>query len=85
MVRSVIDPTDHSIADHIRTVASRALQSSYWPDLLRTDSVRTHGVRKDIVLLTHFGTLMGVLITVAGVVTPLGLYEALVPSSKEQV
>ncbi|OCK73509.1 hypothetical protein K432DRAFT_430554 [Lepidopterella palustris CBS 459.81] len=66
------------------TVASRALQCSHWPDVLQTDSVLSHGVRKDILLLTKLIPLMGGLIAIAGVVTPLGLHEALLPSGSIQ-
>ena len=55
-------------------MAGRALQRSHWPDVLRSDSVRRHGVRFDVSLLTRMVSLIGVLITIAGVVTPLGLY-----------
>ena len=73
------------ITDSIRTVASRALQRSHWPDVLRTDSLLNHGVRKDIALLTKVISLMGALISIAGVITPLGLYEALVMSDNEEI
>lgn len=63
-----------------RNAAARAFQQSHWPDLLRTDSVIKRGVRLDILLLTRLMTLTGGLIAIAGVVTPLGLYQDLQPS-----
>ena len=58
------------------------MQSSHWPEILRTDSASNHGARKDVAVLTHLVPLMGLLIAVAGVVTPLGLYDELLPSDK---
>ncbi|RDW63674.1 hypothetical protein BP6252_11219 [Coleophoma cylindrospora] len=66
------------------TVASRAFQQSYWPDILRSDSVLSHGVRKDVLILTKLMTIASALIAIAGVVTPLGLYETLLPSDSIQ-
>lgn len=60
-----------------RTVAARALQSSLWPDFLRTDSALSNGVRRDVRYLVKLIELMKIFITVAGIVTPLGLYTAL--------
>jgi hypothetical protein len=63
----------------IRSVAARALQRSHWPTLLQSDSVKTHAVRKDVVFLTWVISVMGALTAIAGIVTPLGLYQALLP------
>lgn len=61
-----------------RSVAGKAFQSSQWPTFLRTESVATRRVRKPVVFLTQLGTVMFVIITIASIVTPLGLYEELV-------
>ncbi|PVH77956.1 hypothetical protein DL98DRAFT_636645 [Cadophora sp. DSE1049] len=66
------------------TVASAALQRSYWPNLLQSDGAKNHGVRKDIIFLTYFISIMGALIAIAGIVTPLGLYETLVSTDNVQ-
>ncbi|KAL2062708.1 hypothetical protein VTL71DRAFT_5780 [Oculimacula yallundae] len=66
------------------TVASSALHRSYWPNILQSDDARNHGVRRDIILLTYFITFMGALIAIAGIVTPLGLYETLLPTDNVQ-
>ncbi|KAF2868844.1 hypothetical protein BDV95DRAFT_500206 [Massariosphaeria phaeospora] len=63
------------------TVAARALQSSFWPEVLRTDVVRSSGVRRPVLLTTYIGPTVAVLCAIAGIVTPLGLYDALEPSS----
>jgi hypothetical protein len=67
-----------------RSRASRAFQRSYWPDVLRTDSVLNRGVRKDILIVTKTMSFLGILIALAGVITPLGLYETLLPSNDIQ-
>lgn len=61
-------------------MAGRALQSSYWPDLLRTETARMVGVRLDVILLTKMMRVMAILVAVAGTITPLGLHEQLVPA-----
>ncbi len=60
-----------------RSVAGRALQSSWWPDILRADTTRSVGVRKTIRVLKSAKLVLAVLVTVASIVTPLGLYDAL--------
>lgn len=67
-----------------RTVAARALEGTHWPDILRSDSVKTHGARKTVVLLTNLITAMTLLIAIAGVVTPLGIYQTLAPADNVQ-
>ncbi|OAQ60042.2 hypothetical protein VFPPC_16830 [Pochonia chlamydosporia 170] len=67
------------------SVAGRAIQSSYWPTILGAESTATRRVRKDIVFLTQLVTLMYILISVASVVTPFGLYEELVPGGSVDV
>jgi hypothetical protein len=68
----------------MRTAAGRAFQRSHWPLVLRADSFYKSGVRKDILFLTRFISLMGGLIAIAGVVTPLGLYQILEPAEQIQ-
>jgi hypothetical protein len=60
-----------------RTVAGQAFERSHWPFLLRTDGVYNHGVRRPVLLLTIIITFMSYLISLAGIVTPLGLYQVL--------
>ena len=64
-------------------MASRFLQSSHWPTLLQTDSSQNHGVRKSVVLTTLAVPLIGLLVSIAGVVTPLGRYERDEPGDEE--
>lgn len=58
-----------------RNVAGRALHSSLWPELVRADTGSNQGVRWDIRFLNTSIRLLNVLIAIAGVVTPLGLYS----------
>ncbi|KAF9891491.1 hypothetical protein FE257_003958 [Aspergillus nanangensis] len=63
------------------SVLSRSLQSTLWPTILRSDTTASTGVRRTIKLCTSMipGAL-GVL-AIASIVTPLGLYDSLSPSS----
>ena len=60
-----------------RTAAGKVLQSSYWPTILRSDATHNHGVRKPIMFAVLAIPLIAILTAVAGVVTPLGLYDDL--------
>ncbi|KUJ17330.1 uncharacterized protein LY89DRAFT_733185 [Mollisia scopiformis] len=66
-------------------VAGRALQKSYWPMILSADTSRNHGVRTKVVIITSLITLMSIIVAIAGVITPLGLYEALVEADSANV
>ncbi|KAL0941986.1 uncharacterized protein CTRU02_204749 [Colletotrichum truncatum] len=58
-------------------IASRLFQRTWWPTILQSDSVLTHGARLKISLISWSVPIISILIGVAGVVTPLGLYEEL--------
>ncbi|KAH8662693.1 hypothetical protein BGZ61DRAFT_402461 [Ilyonectria robusta] len=64
------------------TVAAQHIQSSYWPLLLRSDAIKDRGVRRPVVAITLILPLLSLLIAIAGVVTPLGLYESNDPKSE---
>ncbi|KAL2019177.1 hypothetical protein VTK56DRAFT_10049 [Thermocarpiscus australiensis] len=65
------------------TVAAKILQSSHWPTVLRADSARSHAVRTPI-LLTSFAVPFATILTaVAGIVTPLGLYDEIETGKRE--
>ncbi|KAF7186099.1 hypothetical protein HII31_12560 [Pseudocercospora fuligena] len=66
------------------TVASSALHKSLWPLLLRTDVCYIRGVRSSILWLARLITLMSILLAVAAIVTPLGLYSVLLPGDERQ-
>jgi hypothetical protein len=60
-----------------RSVVSRTVQSSFWPNILRTDAVSSRKVPLRVFILTWLITLSVILLTIAGVVTPLGLRQEL--------
>lgn len=66
-----------------RTVAAKILQSSHWTTILRADSVRPHAVRTPVFLASLAIPLATVLIAIASVVTPIGLYDVLEISGQE--
>jgi hypothetical protein len=66
------------------TVAGRAFQRSHWPLIFRADSFYKYGVPKKIAHLLRFTSLMTGVIVITGVVTPLGLYDALEAGSNVQ-
>jgi hypothetical protein len=54
---------------------TRTIHSSFWPDLLRTDSTSSGSTWSRISIISNLSVIGGVLIAIAGVVTPLGLDE----------
>lgn len=58
-------------------MAAKVLHSSHWTTILRTDSVRTHAVRRPISLASLAIPVATILTAIASVITPLGLYEQL--------
>ncbi|KAL2267394.1 hypothetical protein VTJ83DRAFT_4671 [Remersonia thermophila] len=64
------------------SVLGRALHASPWPTLLQTDSAARRGVRGLVsnVLLLQTATVF--LVSIASIVTPLGLYEAVEPAPR---
>ncbi|KAF2189000.1 hypothetical protein K469DRAFT_659932 [Zopfia rhizophila CBS 207.26] len=67
------------------SVAGRPLQSSYWPEILQTDAVRSYGVRQSVLWWSYFTPIIAALCAIAGIVTPLGLYDDLEPSGIQKV
>lgn len=65
-----------------RSVVGRFLHSSWWSELLRADSASTRGVPSYIVTIGRLKTALMFLTSVASIVTPLGLYQAIKPRSK---
>ncbi|PHH93284.1 hypothetical protein CDD83_7983 [Cordyceps sp. RAO-2017] len=58
-----------------RTASSRVLEQSLWPYLLRTDDAYDKAVRPSVLWISRLIPAMGILLSVASVVTPLGLYS----------
>jgi hypothetical protein len=66
------------------SVAGSALHSSHWARLLRSDTSNSHGIDKRIRTLILLRPLALAVVTVAAVVTPLGLYDAILPGRSPQ-
>lgn len=66
------------------SVVERSLLSSLWPLFLHADSTASRGVDRRIRLLTWLRPLALGLVTIAAIVTPLGLYEDILPTRSEQ-
>ena len=65
------------LAHHIaRSVLSRSIQASWWPTIFQADSASTRHVDKKVTFLSWLVTLSLLLLGIAGVITPLGLSEA---------
>ncbi|KAL6236188.1 hypothetical protein BDW75DRAFT_250345 [Aspergillus navahoensis] len=58
---------------------SRLLHSSYWPTILSSDSAALSGVPFHVLFFRYASILSTMLISIAAIVTPLGLYESIVP------
>ncbi|KAG2186746.1 hypothetical protein INT44_002972 [Umbelopsis vinacea] len=58
------------------TVAGAAIQSSPWPFILSTDASRSLGVQSAINIMSQLALVGTVLMTLTGIVTPLGLRDA---------
>lgn len=62
------------------SVVQRSLLSSWWPTILRTDASTGRSVNIGVRFLSLLSRLGLLLIAVAAIVTPLGLYEAIIPT-----
>lgn len=60
-------------------MVSSTLQASYWNVILGSDASTSDGVRGVVTGETILRLTTTVILSVAGIVTPLGLYEAIVP------
>jgi hypothetical protein len=60
---------------------NRITQISLWPTFLQADTVQTVGVRVSVKFLTWTGTVALFLLTLAGIITPLGLSDAVKPGA----
>jgi hypothetical protein len=64
------------------SVVERSLLGSLWPLFLSADSAATRGVDRSVCLVTWLKPLGFGLVTVAAIVTPLGLYDAIEPGRR---
>ncbi|KIV99780.1 uncharacterized protein PV09_08586 [Verruconis gallopava] len=79
---SILNPTE-SAATWSRAAAQ--LQGSLWPTILRTDSTTNHNVRAGVRFTTKLRLLTALLLSLASIITPLGLYESIVASSSTEL
>ncbi|BCR95398.1 uncharacterized protein AKAW2_20338S [Aspergillus luchuensis] len=70
-------PAENSIVSW--SVVSRLLHSSYWPTILDSDTAASTGVSKRILTYSWLQLIAAVLVSVTGIVTPLGLYDTIGP------
>merc|ERR1712000_288386 len=64
------------------SVVSSIIHNSLWPTFLRTDATATTGVRRRVSVVSYGVILGSALVAVAGVITPLGLYDGIFPSDE---
>jgi hypothetical protein len=65
------------------SVLGRALQASPWPTFLQTDAAAREGVKRRVSNGLLLQTVFIILISVAAIVTPLGLYQVVEPGDEE--
>ncbi|KAI2278777.1 hypothetical protein LOZ05_000374 [Ophidiomyces ophidiicola] len=70
---------DNSLATW--TQIGRALHASHWPSLLRADSARANSVSRVVRLEGLLRPLILLVVSIAAVITPLGLYDSVVPAT----
>lgn len=66
-------------------MAAGAVASSLWPSILRSDSAANRAVPKNIAFLVNLTTFALALVVIAGFVTPIGLYDIVVPGGNASV
>ncbi|EAU37990.1 predicted protein [Aspergillus terreus NIH2624] len=67
------------------SVAGRILQSSWWPTILRFETVTADGLPWDISFIVKMVPLSLLLISITGVITPLGLHDTMVAAPVQAV
>ena len=64
---------------------NRSISNTIWPHLVRADSVTTHRVPAKVVIPSYAVTFGAMLLILAGVLTPIGLREEIVPRHSQAV
>lgn len=75
--------TEHSAVTW--SVVQRQIGSSLWPAFLRLDTAAGEGVQLGVRLLSKLRMLGLLLVALAAVITPLGLYEAVVADDEMSI
>jgi hypothetical protein len=68
-----------------RSVVNRAISTTIWPHVVRADAVNTRHTPTRIRIINLAATIGAVLLIVASVATPLGLYDEIVPRGSQMV
>jgi hypothetical protein len=68
------------LIDCNRSVVGRTLQSTYWPSILSSDTAAggKEGVKKRVVFMTYLSVFATLLVSIAGIASPIGLGESIV-------
>lgn len=82
--QSPIDATSLGLTIY-RSVLGRLLHSSRWPTFLRASSATSDQVNRRVIASEWLQTGILAIVTIASIVTPLGLYDAIEPSNKPTV
>lgn len=61
------------------SVVGRQINNSQWPILLRSDTNASRGVYSQVNGMAYLRPIGAALVAIAAIVTPLGLYDAIVP------
>lgn len=61
----------------------RFLHSSLWPTILQTDAAARHGVMNRVNVAMWLQTASVALVSLAAILTPLGLYQTVEPASRQ--
>jgi hypothetical protein len=61
------------------------IHNSYWPTILQSDASATKGVRSSVVWQSYIMLLAAILVSLASIITPLGLYETVLAAKAPKV
>lgn len=66
------------------TKLAAQIQGSLWPTILQSDSTTTNGVKLSIRFAGGMGTISTLLLSLASIITPLGLYESIAANNRQE-
>ncbi|KAI9681351.1 MAG: hypothetical protein M1817_002634 [Caeruleum heppii] len=77
MTRTISTSTKWTKQERSRSVVTRTIHSTLWPTILQTDTAAHKGVNTRVFLLSWLITLGLILLSIAAIVTPLGLTDGI--------
>ena len=77
--------TIYVASNSIRTVINRTIGTTIWPYLIRADAVTTRRIPSEVKVPSWAATVGAALLVLTGVLTPLGLYEEILPGGLKSV